>query len=158
MALVNSQYLDQVLEEGSADRPVRAGEVVPRWVLQRIKLLDEKDRSLVELHLSGASLNSAGRALGLSSGTAWRRLQRVMSRVRHPLVGALLDEHCTLPHEHRYVGVEYFLQGRPARHSAERHQMNERHVKSILAFLKLWQAARTGKSYSPRRHEAHGGD
>ena len=152
MPVVSSQYLNEAFTEADKLRP---GISPPKWVVERAKLLDGKDRTLVMLCLEGASRTSAGRAFGMCSGTAARRVQRAMNRIRSPIVGAILDPGCTLPPEHRIIGIEHFLQGRPARHIAERHQMNERHVRSILAVIKVWHDARTTSPPQRARRSSH---
>lgn len=150
MPVFSNQYLSEAFSEPASSR---SGEVASRWLIERAKLLDDKERALVMLCLEGASRTSAGRAFGISSGTACRRLQRAMNRIRNPIVGAILDPHCELPHEHRVIGIEHFLQGRPARHIADRHQMNERHVRMIIQVIKVWHdgpAASRGRRSASR--------
>jgi DNA-directed RNA polymerase specialized sigma24 family protein len=146
MTVLLGGLIEQV-PTAARERPrQRVGPGISRQVLERARLLLPHERTLLELHLEGASLSSIARAMGISSGTACRRLSRIVTRLRNPLIGVLLESHCPLPCEHRQVGIEHFLLGLSARHIAEKHQMNERHVRAILAFLKVWH---TGAGASP---------
>ena len=141
MPLVSHQYLDAITDAGRTRSRLRGGQDVPRWLVARIRQLELKDRTLIELHFAGATTRSAGRAVGMSPGCVSRRVATLLKRLRHPIVDRLQDEHCPLPIEHRVVGVEHFMLGRTQRWIAEHHRIDYRQVRAILDCIRAWHEA-----------------
>src|SRR5262245_38871566 len=79
---------------------------------RNIRLLDDKDRLLLELTLvSGASRKQMAVALNVAPGNVSRRIRLLLRRLADPLVQSLTHPKCALPTKHRQVGVDYFLLG-----------------------------------------------
>lgn len=141
MPLVSHQYIDAVNVAGRTRTRPRGEQTLPRWLVARIRQLNAKDRTLVELHFAGATTRSAGRAVGMSPGCVSRRVTTLLKRLKHPIVDRLQDEFCPLPIEHRVVGVEHFMLGRPLRWIAEHHQLDYRQVRAIIDCVRAWHEA-----------------
>ena len=108
-------------------------------LLDRVKFLSDQDRALVELSLRhGLSRRKMGLALGLTAGTVTRRLRRLMSRLRDPLIVAVTDPLCTLPPEHRQITIEYFLHEISIPKIAQLHEMTRFEVREMLEYVRGW--------------------
>jgi DNA-directed RNA polymerase specialized sigma24 family protein len=134
MLQINSQLLDQISHDLRRDQVNGRADV-----LDRLHLLAEKDRALVEMALKhNLTHRQVGGLLSVAPGVVTRRLHRIIRRLRDPLVVALADRTCTLPPEHRQLGIEYFLQRRSAMELAREHGLARIEVEKMLHYIRGW--------------------
>ena len=140
-----------VLEYGTAVRSLRREPSDSLW--ERIALLDEDDRTILELSLRvGASVRQIARALKRPAGSVSRKLRGLGRRLHDPLVLALCHPECPLDPQYRQIGVERFLCRRNAAELARRHEMPVIRVRRILQFVRTWHR---GVDWMPRRNADH---
>ena len=134
MLLLNPQVLDQLSEE------VRDGDAqAENPLLARLRLLSASDRTLVEMALKhNLTRRQIASLLNITSGSVTRRLQRIVQRLRDPLVIALSDRTCTLPPEYRQLGIEYFLHRETVATLARRHQLSRGEIEKVLQYIRGW--------------------
>jgi hypothetical protein len=139
------------LDSGKPLRDVQWAE--PRGLWERISLLQEDDRILLELSLrAGASCRQIGRALRRSPGSVSRSLRRLGRRLHDPLVLTLLHPECPLEPVYRQIGVEHFLTGRTVPQLARRHALPPMRVRQIVQIVRSWH-----RSFTARRNGSGGG-
>lgn len=105
---------------------------------QHIALLEEDDRTLVELARAGVPHRRIAKALGLEPGTVTRRLKRLGQRIHSPIVARLLDPKCPLGPDYRQVGVEFYLTGRTISQIAARLARSRPSVRQTLDTVRAW--------------------
>src|SRR5258706_1190650 len=108
----------ELLEERQTKGFERAG--LPSGVDQRIFFLDPADRKLLEMTVRGTlTRREAGMLVGRTCGTVTRRVRRVLERLHHPLVVALVEFGQLLPDVYAQGGLGDFpprLSPPPVRH------------------------------------------
>ena len=106
----------------------------------RVQLLDEDDRILVEL--SGdlrASHRQIAQLMKLDVGTVSRRLRRIGGRIHSPLVARLLDSStCPLGPNYRQIGVQHFLTGKTFARIAAENGTSIAFVREAIAAVRAW--------------------
>jgi DNA-binding CsgD family transcriptional regulator len=120
-------------------------------LLERAKILEPKDRQLIELWLEGnLSVRQIARILELPPGTVSRRMRRLCARLGDPLVAALLDPTCSLPDTYRAIALAHFASCRRIHQLATDSQITRGEVRHILHFVRGWFRA----LHSPARQPA----
>lgn len=107
----------------------------------RMQFLDEPDRKLLEMTLTGRlTRREAGLLLGLNTGTVSRRVRRILARLHHPAVVALVEAGQLLPEGYREVGLAHFLRAQPIRRIARDHALSQHAVRKIVQYVQGWAA------------------
>jgi hypothetical protein len=138
MPLLDNQVLDRMLVAG---RPRLEG--AHEGFMRRAEFLPPRDKLLLELTLEKQlTRRQIGLMLGVPPGTVTRRLQRLSRRLYDPIVIALTAPGCSLPADHRQIGIEHFLHGRRIARIALDHQMSKARVCEMLAYIRGWERGR----------------
>jgi DNA-directed RNA polymerase specialized sigma24 family protein len=140
MRLRDNTVLDRMLVQPTPDlRDAKSD------LLERAALLLPDDRRLVELviknHLTQRQL---AELFNIPAGTVCRRVRKVINRLCDPLVIALLASRgprAPLPHEHRQLALEHWLQGQTRTELAQTHQISLTEVHRMLEFVRGWHRA-----------------
>jgi hypothetical protein len=153
MPLLDNQIIDKHLDGGRTDDAGIGGNgAIPEALLRRAQFLLEPDRTIFNLLARGnVTRRQIARILNLPAGTVTRRIQRLANRLHDPLIGALLDEHCPLPPEHRQLGIEHFLQDVTYERLADVHQLSRYQVRAMIAFVRGWFDGARGAPTNARR-------
>jgi IS30 family transposase len=147
-----------VLESGTALTRSSPAAEAPDALWQRIALLSEDDRTLLELSLRvGASYRVIARVLKRSPGWVSRSIRRLGRRLHDPLVVALMDRDCPLDPTYRQIAVEHFLAGRSVASLARQHERPEQEVRQIVKFVSSWHRGVGRRSTSRLRGSAGSG-
>jgi hypothetical protein len=108
-------------------------------LLERARFLSEEDRKLVEMSLRySLTRRQMGVALGFTAGTITRKLRHLVARLRDPLVIAIIDPACTLPPEHRQIGIEYFLHQASIPSLAVKHDTPRNEIREMVEYIRGW--------------------
>jgi len=124
-----------VLERAGSGRAVEDEDLVAA-VLRRAALLPAEDRALIDLVRRNVTRRQIAAVMGTDPGTVCRRIRKLSERLHDPVVIALLHDKCPLPAEHRQIGVEHLLLGKPVNELTRRHQMGRREVRKVLDYVK----------------------
>jgi DNA-directed RNA polymerase specialized sigma24 family protein len=84
------------------------------------------------------SVREIAQLLHKDAGTISRSIQRLCSRLRDPMVAALLDQKSPLSPEYRQLGMEHFAQGKPIKELSDLHQMSMQEIRQMLHFIREW--------------------
>jgi hypothetical protein len=115
-------------------------------LLDRAEFLCDGDRRLIQLSLGmNLSRRQMGIAMGVTAGTITRKLRRLLTRLRDPLVIAITDSQCTLPPLHRRIGIEYFLHRASIPQLAVKHDIPRVELRAMLEYVRGWH-----RGVSPR--------
>lgn len=119
-------------------------------ILRRARFLEDRDRKIIELVARGtlARLEIA-KLVGLSGSGLTRRVQRLVERLHHPIVAALVEGGSGLPAECRQLGVEHFLQGKTFGELADVHRMTVWEVRRMIGHIRGWAAGRAAEPRVP---------
>lgn len=108
-------------------------------LFRRAAVLPAKDRLLLELALKNRlSVRTIARVTHCPAGTICRRVQRIVARLRDPMIAALLDPKCELAPVYRQLAVEYFAQRQTAAQLADLHRLTRQQVREMLTFVRGW--------------------
>jgi len=138
MKLLDNQRLDQ---QAVSDLRERAGTIAAQGdaLLRRADHLPREDRLLIELSLrSQLSQRKLAALVGVPHGTVARRLKKLATRLRDPLVVRLLDGPCPLERTDRELAIGYFVQRRPLRELSQQHHLTTTQVSRRLQFVRGW--------------------
>jgi DNA-directed RNA polymerase specialized sigma subunit len=141
----------ELLEERQTRGFERAG--ASKGLEKRILFLDPVDRKLLELTVRGTlTRREAGMLVGLSSGTVTRRVRRLLDRLHHPIVAALVDYGQLLPELHREVGLAHFLRNRSFTEIEGEYGLSRYAVTRMVQYIQGWHEASrsTGNGRSKR--------
>jgi len=145
MPLMDQMYIDRVL----SDRPSPRSQAPARGaagssLLERARHLEPDEKLLVELafknHLSHRQI---GQLMKVEAGTITRRLQRICTRLRDPLILSLIDD-CArrsthaLPEQTRALALGHFLHRKSATELARVYGRSEREISRALDFVRGW--------------------
>ena len=135
MPIISSQRLDQIYADDRRQIPDDALDVM----FKRAEALSKADRMLLELAFKhNCTVRRLGELFEAEPGTISRRLRRICTRLREPIVAAILEPTCQLLPEYRQLAIEYFVQGLRLADLAEQHQMPLTQVRSIVHFVRAW--------------------
>jgi hypothetical protein len=104
-------------------------------LLQRAIHLPAADQSLLRLALEGRTFRDLSCIFRHSPGSLCRRVNRLLARLRHPVVAAICDFPADLPNLHRQVGIERFLLRRPIPRIAADLGQTIPEITAILTYL-----------------------
>lgn len=142
MLTINPQALDHLSDRVITHRPPPGADL-----LRRRRWLRDEDRVLLELaYEHGMSLRQIGVLFKLSPGSVTRRLQRLGSLLRDPLVMALADADGELPENYQAVGVAYFIHRRPIEQIARLHSITVRQVIARIEYIRGWHRGITSSA------------
>lgn len=131
-----------VLETLAHSRPSSAGD--GRMFRQWTRLLHPEDRLLFELAMRHRlSRRQVAAALGVAPGNVSRRLRRLLNRLHDPLITNLCDSACTLPAEHRQIGLEHFLHDRPLNDIARQRRQSKLQIRQMIEYIRGWHRGHT---------------
>lgn len=134
MILMNSQCLDQLTLR--TRRPLTEPS---EGLLGRLRLLDAKDRLLMEMALKHRlSCRQMATVLGQQAGTVHRRFRRLFNRLHDPLIVWLADPRCPLSPDDRQIGIDYFLNRRSVATLAEQYRRSAQEVRGLLQYIRGW--------------------
>jgi len=121
-------------------------------LLRRAAHLQREDRLLVEVtlrcHLSQRQLAVL---VGKSHGTIARRLKRLTTLLKDPLVVRLLEGPCPLDRADREIAIGYFLHRRSLRDLAQSHQLSVPQISRKLHFVRGWFRGITLRTIAEQR-------
>lgn len=118
-------------------------------LLARLPFCSEDDRLLIEMvYRHNLSRRQIARLVKVSAGSVSRRVHRLVNRLHDPLVVALTDSTCTLPPEHRDVGIAYFLQDESIPGLMRRRLRSRREIESMIEFVRGWFRGVSGKEFA----------
>ncbi|MCY2951343.1 MAG: hypothetical protein NTU53_05110 [Planctomycetota bacterium] len=110
-----------------------------RMLLRRARFLSAADQSLLKLSLEGEySVRELGVLFGISAGSVCRRVRRLMTRLRDPVVVALIEFPVDLPEAHRQAGILRLLVGQKTRTIAKEMGQGLGEVRAMLAYVRGW--------------------
>jgi hypothetical protein len=134
MLIIDPRTLDQ-----STLRTRPRGIILDPETLRRIRFLGDKDRLLIELTFNnGLTRRQLAAALNRAPGNISRRLRAIARRLADPLVLALTSASCTLPPEHRQIGIEHFLHRCPLKQLTRRHALPYPQLKQMIEYIRGW--------------------
>ena len=118
-------------------------------LLRRAQFLPEADQTLLRAIISGQmSFRQLQPLVGKSAGALARRFNRLLIRLRDPIVIALIDVAGTrdgpgrsLTDHQRRIGLAYFLHRQPATTIARQAGLGYSEVIAALGFVRGWVAA-----------------
>lgn len=111
------------------------------------RFLQPEDRLLYELAMQHRlPRRQVAAALGVAPGNVSRRLRRLINRLHDPLVVQLCASGCTLPDEHRQIGLEHFLHHRTLNDIARDRRQNPRRIRQMIEYIRGWH-----RGHSTRR-------
>jgi hypothetical protein len=123
-----------------------------RVMLRRAGYLPVRDQTLLRLAVLGEhGYRELGRIMGMTAGSAYRRVERLKRRLRDPVVAALIDYPGTLSEEYRELGLRHFLLKRAARTLAAERGECEQDMKAKLRCVRVW-ARKMGEEWGEERH------
>ena len=124
--------------EGGAS--VRELDIRPT-LLRRAEYLPAVDRTLVRSVLEQRfSMRELGALVGVSAGSLSRRVKQLVTRLRDPVVVALIDgpSKLELSDEQRRVGLQHYLLRRSARAIARETGMTYGEVLGTMGYVRGW--------------------
>ncbi len=120
-------------------------------LLRRAVYLLPDDEALIRTIAQGASRRDAAQLMGLAPGTVSRRLHRLITRLRDPLVATLIDNPGDLPPENQQLGIDHYLLKRPLKELAKLHHRSRLEIRETLFELKGWHKGRQPQIPRPAR-------
>jgi hypothetical protein len=115
--------------------------------LRQLRHLSDKDRLIMELTLeSRASRRQLAAALNLAPGNVTRRYHSILRRLRDPLVLSLTSPDCTLPPQHREIGIGRFLHRSTIRQLMREYHLTYGQVKHTLEYIRGWHRGMSDSS------------
>ncbi len=126
-------------------------------LLLRAAHLQREDRLIVELSLRGQlSQRRLAELVGKPHGTIARRLKRLTTLLRDPLIVGLLEGPCPLERADREIAIGYFLHRRSLRDLACAYGVSAPQVSRTLHFVRGWFRGATLRTLAEQRLR-HGG-
>ncbi len=121
-------------------------------LLQRAVHLQREDRLIVELSLRGQlSQRRLAELVGKPHGTIARRLKRLTTLLRDPLIVGLLEGPCPLERADREIAIGYFLHRRSLRDLATTHGVSAPRISRTLHFVRGWFRGATLRALAEHR-------
>src|SRR4051812_38187316 len=141
MLLLNPQVLDQLTEHVRSCDSRGDSEF-----LRRLRLLERSDRTLVEMAVKhNLTRRQIADLMHITPGSVTRRLQRIIQRLHDPIVIALADRTCTLPSEHRELGIQHFLHRLSIKMLVRRHKLSRGEIEKMLEYIRGWHRGVTSR-------------
>lgn len=110
-----------------------------RDLLQRARLLPQRERAMVELMIDRQmTCADVGRLIGMHPGNVSRLVRRSLRRLGDPVSVALCLRGGRLPADVQQLGIEHFVRGIKVGELSAMHGMTRYRVRQVLDFLRGW--------------------
>lgn len=149
--LLDGQVLEQ-LAKSDLRSEARTVSGQSEALLRRAAQLEREDRLLVEMSLRcHLSQRRVATLVGRPHGTIARRLKRLTTRLKDPLVVRLLDGPCPLDRADRDIAIGYFLNRRSLRELSVAYRLPVPQVSRKIHFVRGWFRGITLRTIAEQR-------